>query len=902
MREMQVKLFTLLSVVALIVSCDTTEPSFDETIPEVYSLTTQVIPEDGGTIQPAGGDFEVNERVDIQAYPSEGYVFERWEGDMTGNTNPESVVIDDDKNITARFSRRDYPLNITISGEGKVTEVIESRSSGNESNQGLGPKDANSKIQINGNSPQVNAVDTENYKQSEITGSHNSGSVSVKLQAVPEEGWYFDQWEGDLTGDVNPEVITIDEEKNVTAVFLQEDTEGFSINVNVIGQGEVNKNPDRTYFNEGDEVTLTANPDQGWSFIEWQGDLTGSENSKSMIIEESLDITALFEETDDPAMMITQQPSGTIAGTAISPAPEVRFTDGLGVPIQGAEISVTLNNNSFSEESSEMVLTDQEGVATFDNLIIETAFSDYILTFGANEADVSDISSNPFGVVASAGDPSNSSATVSDGVAGKETVISISVRDSYDNVVTEIENKIEVNISGANKESPPVSETNTPGEYTVSYIPENTGIDEVAIQLDGTPISGSPFESNVVSSGADASNSTATVPEGTAGEETQITIIIRDQFGNSVGDVAEDLSVEVSGSNSASPSVSESNAPGEYIASYTPENSGTDHITIQLSGTPIGGSPFESDVASAGADASNITATVPDGTAGEETEISIIVRDRFGNLVSNAAGDLSVDVSGANSATPPVSESSTPGEYTASYTPETSGTDQISIRLGGDQIDESPFVSNIFAASVDPSISVVSAEPNVLTAGEVSTVTLEVRDSFSNLIGGLSPNDIEITYTGDASVSSINETSTSGIYDFEITSTKSGEVGLSVSANGTTLNDTPTLTFEPGDPETLVIITQPENTRFFQPIGGPPAVLVRDEFDNAIPGVDVSVSEERGADFLEGSLTVVTNQSGVATFNNLVLNRIGGNFRLVFSVEGADDVVSDRFQITIIEP
>lgn len=900
MRELQLLLFILVSALAFLAGCDTTDSSFDESIPEVYSLTTRVMPEGGGRVNPDFGDFEVNTSLEIEAIPAEGYVFERWEGDLNGNTNPESVVIDDDKNITARFSPRDYPLNITISGEGSVIEVVESRPSDDENFQGSHQKSMDGNIQVDEDSLYSSEHEAGQDSQNESVNrvSQNMASATVRLKAEPEEGWYFDQWEGDLTGNVNPEVITVDEEKEVTAVFLREDTEGFSIRIYIMGEGEVNKNPDRAFFNDGDEVTLTANPDQGWNFIEWQGDLSGSENSKTVVVEESLNVTALFEETDDPAMKIIRQPSGTRAGTAITPAPQILLSDGLGDPVRGVEISVSLSNNSFTSESNTTVSTDGDGIATFDNLVIETAFSNYILTFDADEPDVSKISSTPFGVVAAPGDPSSSLATVPDGVAGAETMIEISVQDRYGNLIRGIADQIVVEISGANNEAPTVSETNFPGEYSASYTPVNTGIDDVSIELDGVPIAESPFESSVVSAKADATNSTATVPDGRAGEETEITIFVKDQFGNSVGNLAGELSVEVSGANSASLSVTESNSAGEYIASYTPERSGADQISIQLGGAPIAGSPFESDVTSAVADASNSSAAVPDGRAGEETTITIVLKDQFGNSVSNAAGELLVDVSGANNASPRASEANTPGEYRASYTPETIGTDRVSIQVENLPIDGSPFESDIVAAAVNPSNSVVSAEPSVLTVGDVSVITVQLRDRFENPIATLTENDFEISITGEVSAGGIGETSISGTYEFEVTTTTSGEAGVSVSANGITLDDTPDISFEPGEPDELIIISQPEDTRSGERIAGPPSVRVQDEFGNVIPGVDVTVSEERGSRFFEGTLTVTTNQSGVATFDDLVLNRIFGTFKLVFSVEGMPDTISEDFQVS----
>lgn len=42
---------------------------------------------------------------------------------------------------------------------------------------------------------------------------------SVTLTAVPDKGWKFIRWEGDLTGSDNPESISMTSDKNITAVF-----------------------------------------------------------------------------------------------------------------------------------------------------------------------------------------------------------------------------------------------------------------------------------------------------------------------------------------------------------------------------------------------------------------------------------------------------------------------------------------------------------------------------------------------------------------------------------------------------------------------------------------------------------------------------------------------------------
>ena len=52
-------------------------------------------------------------------------------------------------------------------------------------------------------------------------GLYNEGT-SVELTAVPNGGWIFDSWSGDLSGSTNPETLTMDANKTVTATFVTE--------------------------------------------------------------------------------------------------------------------------------------------------------------------------------------------------------------------------------------------------------------------------------------------------------------------------------------------------------------------------------------------------------------------------------------------------------------------------------------------------------------------------------------------------------------------------------------------------------------------------------------------------------------------------------------------------------
>ena len=72
----------------------------------------------------------------------------------------------------------------------------------------------------------------------------------------------------------------------------------FTLTTNVTGEGSISKDPDSGQYNENDEVELTADPDEGWEFDRWEGDLTGSTNPDTVTMDDDKTVSAVFVETD----------------------------------------------------------------------------------------------------------------------------------------------------------------------------------------------------------------------------------------------------------------------------------------------------------------------------------------------------------------------------------------------------------------------------------------------------------------------------------------------------------------------------------------------------------------------------------------------------------------------------
>lgn len=76
-----------------------------------------------------------------------------------------------------------------------------------------------------------------------------------------------------------------------------------TLTVHIVGNGTVTKDPDRTTYTEGTTVELTATPAAGWVFSGWSGDLSGTDNPKTLTMDAHASVTATFNEPDptDPA-------------------------------------------------------------------------------------------------------------------------------------------------------------------------------------------------------------------------------------------------------------------------------------------------------------------------------------------------------------------------------------------------------------------------------------------------------------------------------------------------------------------------------------------------------------------------------------------------------------------------
>lgn len=71
-------------------------------------------------------------------------------------------------------------------------------------------------------------------------------------------------------------------------------TTTYTLTTNVSGAGSITQSPTGTVHTDGTVVSLTANPDSGYQFDGWSGDLTGSSNPASITMNSNKSVTAVF--------------------------------------------------------------------------------------------------------------------------------------------------------------------------------------------------------------------------------------------------------------------------------------------------------------------------------------------------------------------------------------------------------------------------------------------------------------------------------------------------------------------------------------------------------------------------------------------------------------------------------
>jgi hypothetical protein len=551
------------------------------------------------------------------------------------------------------------------------------------------------------------------------------------------------------------------------------------------------------------------------------------------------------------------------------------------------------------------------GVAAFDDLTIDLVGTGYVLT--ATSPGLPSITSVPFDVLP--------------GSAGRLGIVVQPSASAQSGVVLEQQPAVEVQDSDGHPVAVPgltitAAIASGPVGATLSPATAVSDIDGLAtfagLTLEG-PVGDYvlrflsaglvPVVSQVITldpGPADPGSTTALVPGGVAGTLTAIVVTVRDASGNPLSGGGEDITVSVTGANTGAAVTVEDNGDSTYTATYTPTQVGTDSVAITLAGQPISGSPYTSAVAALAPsqmtlyEGDNQTALV--GTP-VPIQPAVLVTDDFGNLIEGVPVSFTVTAgSGSVSPTSPVLTDAAGIARVESWTlGPISGINQLSATTAALATSPVVFTATGTPGDVSASQSEITATPDTIAAdGSISTITVIARDANGNAISGA---DVVLaaTGTGNTLTQPAGPTEDSGRTTGTLSSTVAETKTISATANGTDISRTATVVVTPGNALRLAIVTQPSDTaQSGVPFARQPVIQIRDTNSNEVnrSGVTVTASIASGGGVLGGTLSQVTDEKGVAVFEQLSITGLVGPRTLRFEATGVTGVTSDTIQVT----
>ncbi|MFW6221513.1 MAG: InlB B-repeat-containing protein [Fibrobacterota bacterium] len=347
-----------------------------------YELSVAV--DGNGSVEPEGGNYPEGTEVELVATADEGWAFSHWSGDIEGTENPAVVVMDSEKSVTAHFVQTTHMVNIMTEGNGTVTPETgvypENTELTLEATADEGWRFSHWSGDIEGTeNPASVLVDGEKFIEAhfeQITHeltilTEGTGTVTpesgtfphgdeVEVTATAGDGWIFSTWSGDIEGSTNPAVVVMDDSKTITATFVQNSVE---LTVTVDGNGSVS--PENATVPEGSTVEITATADEGYVFDHWSGDITGTENPISVVMDTDKQIQAHFVEYVPQEYTLTVQVDGNGSVTPES-----------GTFLEGTEVEMVATADEgwvFSHWEGDIEGSDNPAVFTINSDMSATA-------------------------------------------------------------------------------------------------------------------------------------------------------------------------------------------------------------------------------------------------------------------------------------------------------------------------------------------------------------------------------------------------------------------------------------------------------------------------------------------------------------------------------------------------
>ncbi len=203
--------------------------------------------------------YNANTQVILTATPTNGFKFVNWSGDCSGTTSPLTITMDKAKNCSANFAQNAFTVTLNKTGTGSGT----------------------------------------------VSGDGNfAAGTTVSLTATADANSTFTGWS---PSPCNSSFQMSANNLTCTATFVLKQ---FALTVNKTGDGTISANGincgtdcSKTY-NANTQVILTATPTNGFKFVNWSGDCSGTTSPLTITMDKAKNCNANFAIIGTPKIVI----------------------------------------------------------------------------------------------------------------------------------------------------------------------------------------------------------------------------------------------------------------------------------------------------------------------------------------------------------------------------------------------------------------------------------------------------------------------------------------------------------------------------------------------------------------------------------------------------------------------
>ncbi|MFO7873425.1 MAG: InlB B-repeat-containing protein [Bacteroidales bacterium] len=359
-----------------------------------YEIAADLEPEEGGTVS-GTGTYTHGDQVTLEVEVNEGYDFAGWfEGEeLLSEDETYTFTAEENRTLTAKFDIHTHTINGepvpfaggTIEGTGTYdygTEVTMTATPNTGyhflywTHQGEVVSEdeeyvftiTESKYLLAHFALNIYTIDAVANPEDggEIVGAGNyTHGEEVTLEAVPNTGFYFVNWMEngeEIIADDNGSVtetytFTAESDRDLTAHF---DIFTYDINASAdpVAGGTVSGSGT---YDHGEEVTMEANPETGYQFVEWtiDGVQVSTDMTYAFTAEEDVDLTAHFElKTYTISAIADPEDGGTVTGTGTYQHGETVTLEAL--PATGYEFVEWTANGEWTHSDSEYTFTAEQ--------------------------------------------------------------------------------------------------------------------------------------------------------------------------------------------------------------------------------------------------------------------------------------------------------------------------------------------------------------------------------------------------------------------------------------------------------------------------------------------------------------------------------------------------------------